>query len=204
MGRFGRRAQRPRVRRFRMLRDPRAHARGWSFLTPIFEQLNHALHAGRGAGDFRRGVGFALADDAHQINSAVFGDDLDVVRRETTGVGEKAGFHFRGDRGIVAAGAERAIARSDGRVKNVFNEIAIAGNSSLGSRGNDTAITSKVKTRFLANAGRFSPNHIKVVTENSTVYLMGIVTKSEADAATEVASTTAGVQRVVKLFEYKN
>ena len=103
----------------------------------------------------------------------------------------------------IKADAEQ-ITRSDGRVKNVFNEITIAGNSSLGSRGNDTAITSKVKTRFLANAGRFSPNHIKVVTENNTVYLMGIVTKSEADAATEVASTTAGVQRVVKLFEYKN
>ena len=103
----------------------------------------------------------------------------------------------------IKADAEE-ITRSDGRVKNVFNEITIAGNSSLGSRGNDTAITSKVKTRFLANAGRFSPNHIKVVTENNTVYLMGVVTKSEADAATEVASTTAGVQRVVKLFEYKN
>jgi osmotically-inducible protein OsmY len=102
----------------------------------------------------------------------------------------------------IKADAE-AIVRSDGRVKNVFNEITIAGNSSLGSRSNDTAITSKVKTRFLANSGRFSPNHVKVITENNTVYLMGIVTKSEADAATEVASTTSGVQRVVKLFEYK-
>ena len=102
----------------------------------------------------------------------------------------------------IKADAE-AIVRSDEKVKNVFNEITIAGNSSLGSRGNDTAITSKVKTRFLANAGRFAPNHIKVVTENSVVYLMGVVTKSEGDAATEVASTTSGVQRVVKLFEYK-
>lgn len=103
---------------------------------------------------------------------------------------------------VIKADAE-VIVRSDEKVKNVFNEIIIAGNSSLGSRGNDSATTSKVKTRFLANAGRFSPNHIKVVTENNVVYLMGIVTKSEADAATEVASTTSGVQRVVKLFEYK-
>ncbi len=97
-----------------------------------------------------------------------------------------------------------AIVRSDVKVKTVFNELTVAGNSSLGSRSNDTAITSKVKTRFLANSGRFSPNHIKVVTENSVVYLMGIVTKNEGDAATEVASTTSGVQRVVKLFEYKS
>lgn len=110
-----------------------------------------------------------------------------------------------GEAGTEAIKADaEAIVRSDPKVKNVFNEIIVAGNSSLGSRSNDTAITSKVKTRFLANSGRFSPNHIKVVTENSVVYLMGIVTKSEADAATEVASTTAGVQRVVKLFEYKN
>ena len=102
----------------------------------------------------------------------------------------------------IKADAE-AIVRGDEKVKNVFNELTIAGNSSLGSRGNDTAITSKVKTRFLANAGRFAPNHIKVITENNIVYLMGVVTKNEGDAATEVASTTSGVQRVVKLFEYK-
>ncbi len=97
-----------------------------------------------------------------------------------------------------------AILRTVEGVKTVFNEVTIAGNSSLGSRSNDTAITSKVKTRFLSNRGRFSPNHIKVVTENSVVYLMGIVNKSEADAAAEVASTTTGVQRVVKLFEYRS
>jgi osmotically-inducible protein OsmY len=103
----------------------------------------------------------------------------------------------------VKADAEAIVRTIDG-VKNVFNEVNVAGNSSLGSRSNDTAITSKVKTRFLSNGGRFSPNHIKVVTENSVVYLMGIVSKPEADAASEVASTTTGVQRVVKLFEYKS
>jgi osmotically-inducible protein OsmY len=97
-----------------------------------------------------------------------------------------------------------AIVRTIEGVKTVFNEVTIAGNSSLASRSNDTAITSKVKTRFLANRGRFSPNHVKVVTENSVVYLMGIVNKSEGDAAAEVASTTTGVQRVVKLFEYRS
>jgi osmotically-inducible protein OsmY len=43
---------------------------------------------------------------------------------------------------------------------------------------------------------------VKVVTENSTVFLMGMVCQPEADAATELASTTSGVQRVVKVFEY--
>jgi osmotically-inducible protein OsmY len=88
-------------------------------------------------------------------------------------------------------------------VRNVFNEVTIAGKSSLGARSNDTLITSKVKGRFLsAGGGRFQPNHVKVVTENGIVYLLGLVSKPEADAATEVASTTSGVQRVVRLFEY--
>jgi osmotically-inducible protein OsmY len=31
---------------------------------------------------------------------------------------------------------------------------------------------------------------------------MGIVRRDEGDAAAQIASTTAGVQRVVKVFEY--
>ncbi len=86
-------------------------------------------------------------------------------------------------------------------VKNVTNEIAIGGKSSLGGRSNDTLITTNVKARFLG-AKDFSSNHVKVVTEASVVYLMGIVTKEEGEAATDVARTTSGVSRVVKVFEY--
>lgn len=86
-------------------------------------------------------------------------------------------------------------------VKGVTNEIAVAGNSSLTSRGNDTLITSNVKARFIGN-GKFSATQVKVVTENSVVYLMGIVTQHEGDAAAEIARTTSGVTRVVKVFEY--
>ncbi len=94
-----------------------------------------------------------------------------------------------------------AFVRTVPNVRNVFNEVAIAGNSSLGARSNDTAITSKVKTRFVSGR-QFMANHVKVITENQVVYLMGIVTKEEADAAAEIASTTSGVQRVVRVFEY--
>ena len=58
-----------------------------------------------------------------------------------------------------------------------------------------------VKTRFL-DANRFQANHVKVVTEAAVVYLMGLVKRSEAEAATQLASTTRGVARVVRLFEY--
>ena len=48
----------------------------------------------------------------------------------------------------------------------------------------------------------FSPNHVKVVTEAGTVFLMGLVTQAAGEAAVEVARSTSGVSRVVKAFEY--
>jgi osmotically-inducible protein OsmY len=86
-------------------------------------------------------------------------------------------------------------------VRNVNNELVVSGVSSLTARSSDSLITSDVKLRFVQDK-RFDANHVKVVTENGTVFLMGIVKRAEADAATEVASTTGGVQRVVRLFEY--
>jgi osmotically-inducible protein OsmY len=75
--------------------------------------------------------------------------------------------------------------------------------TSFSARANDSYITSKVKARFL-DARQFNPIHVKVVTEAGTVYLMGIVTRKEADDATEIARTTSGVQKVVRVFEYQN
>ena len=86
-------------------------------------------------------------------------------------------------------------------VRGVHNELAIAGVSSYTVRSNDALITSKVKGRLL-DSQKLNPIHIKVVTENSIVYLMGLVTKQEADDATEIARTTSGVQKVVRVFEF--
>ena len=87
------------------------------------------------------------------------------------------------------------------QVKTVVNELQIAGTSSAASRSNDAYITSKVKSNFLGNE-KFKPTDIKVVTEASVVYLLGLVTREEADAATEIARGTGGVQKVVRVFEY--
>ncbi len=86
-------------------------------------------------------------------------------------------------------------------VREVANELQVAGNSSLASRGNDSIITSNVKARMVGN-GKFSTNHVKVVTEAGTVYLMGLVTQGEGEAAVDIARSTSGVSRVVKVFEY--
>ena len=97
--------------------------------------------------------------------------------------------------------AIEAAARSNPGVKNVTNEITVGGNSSLASRSSDSLVTTSVKARLINN-GKVSPSHVKVVTESGVVYLMGIVTREEADAAAEIARTTSGVTRVVKVFDY--
>lgn len=86
-------------------------------------------------------------------------------------------------------------------VRNVFNELSIAGAASMTSEANDTGITSKVKTRLLRDES-VPGTKVKVVTEAAVVYLMGLVTQNEGKAATEVARTTEGVSKVVILFEY--
>jgi osmotically-inducible protein OsmY len=95
------------------------------------------------------------------------------------------------------------LAKGVPRVRSVHNEVVVAPVSALGDRSNDGLITSKVKTR-LVEANQVPANLVKVVTERNVVYLMGIVSRPEADAATNLASTTSGVARVVRVFEYTN
>ncbi|MDH4093619.1 MAG: BON domain-containing protein [Betaproteobacteria bacterium] len=94
-----------------------------------------------------------------------------------------------------------ALARGVPNVAGVVNDVQIAGVSSTTSRSNDALITSAVKTRF-ADANKFNLFHVKVVTEAAVVYLLGVVTEQEAAAAVEIARTTSGVRKVVKVFEY--
>jgi osmotically-inducible protein OsmY len=107
--------------------------------------------------------------------------------------------------GEVPAEAAKAdigeIARTTPKVRSVQNELTVGPVTDMGSRSNDTLITSKVKARFV-EANRFQINHVKVVTERGVVYLLGLVRRDEGDAAAEIARTTNGAQRVVKVFEY--
>jgi osmotically-inducible protein OsmY len=86
-------------------------------------------------------------------------------------------------------------------VKSVVNDIQIGAPTSMSSRSNDSYLTSVVKTRFVGEQ-KFNPLHVKVVTENGVVYLLGLVTRKEADDATNIARHVGGVKRVVRVFEY--
>ncbi len=101
----------------------------------------------------------------------------------------------RGELDRIVAGVEH--------VRGVINEVVVGPHSALTARGNDALITSNVKARFV-DAQRFSAHHVKVVTEANVVFLLGIVTRAEADAAAEVARTSKGVRKVVRVFEYIN
>jgi osmotically-inducible protein OsmY len=98
------------------------------------------------------------------------------------------------------AEAESIVAKQPD-VRTVFNELVVGPNSTLPNRSNDAYITSEVKARMTA-AGKFNPLHVKVVTEANTVFLMGLVTRQEGQDASEVARTSNGVRRVVRVFEY--
>ena len=93
------------------------------------------------------------------------------------------------------------IVREIPKVTHVYNELTIAAPSSWTSRSSDSLITSKVKTNLLT-VDDFDGTRVKVVTDKGVVYLMGILTRPEADTATGEAQHTGGVQKVVKLFQY--
>ena len=86
-------------------------------------------------------------------------------------------------------------------VRAITNEVQLAAPTTRASRVADEFITLKVKVRFI-NSGKVSPVHAKIVTEAGVVYLMGLVTEPEAEDAVDIARTTDGVRKVVKIFEY--
>lgn len=95
------------------------------------------------------------------------------------------------------------VAHAVQNVRQVHNELTVSGPISLLARTNDNWLTSKIKTKF-AFRGDVEAGRIKVVTEAGTVFLLGLVTRAEADIAVEVARNTGGVQKIVRVFEYIN
>lgn len=96
--------------------------------------------------------------------------------------------------------AERVIASLE-NVASIENELQVSGRVSMGVSASDSLTTARVKSALI-DSKRVQANTIKVVTEASVVYLMGIVTRAEGERAAEIASRVSGVGRVVTVFEY--
>tara|TARA_B100000787_G_scaffold32900_1_gene22504 strand:+ start:366 stop:1088 length:723 start_codon:yes stop_codon:yes gene_type:complete len=87
------------------------------------------------------------------------------------------------------------------KIEQLTNEVEVMPNSSYLSRAKDSLISVQIEALFI-NQEVFHPSHVSVLTERKTVYLMGSVTKREAEHATNVASKAKNVKKVVKLFNY--
>ena len=85
-------------------------------------------------------------------------------------------------------------------VRNSLNEVVVGLPPSIRTYGSDTILTTRVKASML-EAKDLQAQVIKVYTESSTVFLMGIVTEREANRAADIASRVSGVRRVVRAFE---
>ena len=151
----------------------------------------------------RRSVGAQADDEAIELK---------VSNNIGTGYGDRVHVSVTSYNGVVLltgevpsqdlVGSIGEIARTTAKVRRVHNEITVGPVSDLGSRSNDTYITSKVKSRFVEANKAFSATHVKAATERQVFYLMGLVRRDEGDAAAQIAASTSGVVRVVKLFEY--
>lgn len=93
------------------------------------------------------------------------------------------------------------IAARSQNVRAVVNELTVAPPSTLGQRTNDTALGAKVRAAFV-NTKQIPFNSVSIATERGIIYLMGFVTEKEGEIAAYVASRVAGVQQVVKVFDY--
>ncbi len=161
------------------------------------------------------GVGAGVAMSQDRRTSGMFVEDEGIEQKGSRRISEKYGDNVHVNitsynRNVLLTGEAPSesvkteigsLVKSVEHVRNVVNEIAIGSVNSFASRSNDTLITSKVKGRFI-DGGKFQVNHVKVVTENGVVYLLGLVTRKEADNAVEIAGSTSGVRKVVKVFEY--
>jgi osmotically-inducible protein OsmY len=89
------------------------------------------------------------------------------------------------------------------KVRQVFNEVEVGPYISFARETEDAYLTSRTKLALQdIDIPGFDMMRVKVVTENATVYLMGLVTPEEADAAAEKVRRIPGVVRVVKIFEH--
>jgi|TARA_B110000967_G_scaffold78736_1_gene81381 osmotically-inducible protein OsmY len=99
------------------------------------------------------------------------------------------------------------LAKNIDGVKDIKNFLLVGENSSLKSQGLDVVLTANVKSRLFINTNKgqykdkLSPTHVKVFSERQEVYLMGLLTKEEADAAILIAKSSKGSKKIIPLFE---
>ena len=91
--------------------------------------------------------------------------------------------------------------KSIANVRRVYDEITLSGVPSLTSEANDSAITTKIKSKLLDGKG-VNFNHVKVVTEAGVIYLIDLLNHAEANEAAQITANTNSIVRIMKMIEY--
>lgn len=160
-------------------------------------------------------TGVVVAQDRRTMGSIVDDETVEVKASDTINsdnqLKDQVHINVTSINGIVLLSGEAvsteardrvlSLVRTIPTIRRIHNEIRIAPLSSFGTRSTDSWYTSKVKSRLLFTSDLDS-NRIKVVTENGTVYLMGLVTKTEGAIAANSTAQVEGIGGVVKLFEF--
>jgi osmotically-inducible protein OsmY len=149
----------------------------------------------------RRSSGAQLDDQGIQVRAATrLRDNLgNRARVSVTSYNRRVLLTGEAASESIKAEAETIVKGLD-NVEAIYNELAITNSPSLTEKASDALLTTRVKAG-LVEIKEISANSFKVVSERNTVYLMGRVTQQESDMATEVARTTKGAERVVRVME---
>jgi osmotically-inducible protein OsmY len=160
--------------------------------------------AGAGAAHDRRTLGAIIDDENIELKAAAkIGLDANLKKLVHVNVTSMNGIVLLTGEAASTDARDQILShvRAINGVRRITNELRIAEPSSFGSRSKDSLITSAVKSRFVVDRN-IDPTRVKVVTESSVVYLLGLVTQAEGDLAAERAANIEGVERIVKVFEY--
>lgn len=156
----------------------------------------------------------ALSSD-RRTSDTILGDErieLTAAARLRAGLGEKINTSVTSYNRVVLVTGEVADAPTKTAIDRIVSEVpgvryvvdetSVKQFRNFGQRSGDGYITTQVKARLVAQAKTVNPLAVKVVTDDSIVYLLGMVSKSEGEEASGIAASTAGVTRVVRVFEY--
>ena len=177
-------------------------------LVPLLQSCATVIVAGAATGAVvatdRRTVGSMADDEAVELKaSAGISADNQLKGQVHINVTSMNGIVLLSGEAVSAEARDRALSqvRTIPSIRRIHNEVRIAPLSTFGERSLDSWYTTKVKSRLLFTRDLDS-NRIKVVTENTTVYLLGLVTQREGDIAANSTAQVSGIGGVVKLFEF--
>ncbi len=160
-------------------------------------------------------TGVVVAKDRRTVTAQVDDQKIELNARhdlsERTDISRTSHISINSNNGIVLLVGQtphqkysdevRAMVERQEGVRKIYNEIKIEEPIGYDIRSNDSWITSKVRTMLIAEK-HFDSSHVKVITEDSQIFLMGLVTHDEGELAVEIARNVSGVEKVIRVFEY--